>query len=75
MDKLDKTLLSQLQANAALSVGDLAQIVGISKSACWRRIQKLEKEDIIQGRVTLLNSTALDLSLKVFISVKTNQHN
>ena len=75
MDKLDKTLLSQLQSDAALSVGDLAQIVGISKSACWRRIQKLERAEIIQGRVTLLNSAALGLSLKVFISVKTNQHN
>ncbi|MFK8049878.1 MAG: Lrp/AsnC family transcriptional regulator [Halioglobus sp.] len=75
MEKLDKILLSHLQSDAALSVGDLAQIAGISKSACWRRIQKLEQADIIQGRVTLLNSAALDLALKVFISVKTNQHN
>ena len=75
MDKLDRAILSRLQANAALSVGDLAEIVGISKSACWRRIQKLEQANIILGRVTLLNSNVLDLSLKVFISIKTNQHN
>lgn len=75
MDKLDKILLSRLQSDAALSVGDLAQIAGISKSACWRRIQKLEQAEIIKGRVTLLNPAALDLALKVFISVKTNQHN
>jgi len=75
MDKLDGAVLSRLQADAALSVGDLAEIVGISKSACWRRIQKLEKAGVIEDRVTLLNSAALDLSLKVFISIKTNQHN
>ena len=75
MDKLDKAILSRLQANAALSVGDLAELVGISKSACWRRIQKLEKEGVIRGQVTLLDSAALGLSLQVFISIKTNQHN
>ena len=75
MDKTDKAILARLQADAALSVGDLAEIVGISKSACWRRIQKLEQGGVIRGRVTLLDAAALDLSLTVFISIKTNQHN
>jgi Lrp/AsnC family transcriptional regulator len=75
MDKTDKAILARLQADAALSVGDLAEIVGISKSACWRRIQKLEQRGVIRGRVTLLDAGALDLSLTVFISIKTNQHN
>jgi Lrp/AsnC family transcriptional regulator len=75
MDKINRRILSHLQEDAALSVGDLAEIVGISKSACWRRIQKLEEEGIIRGRVTLLDPAALDLSLTVFISIRTNQHN
>ena len=75
MHKIDKAILAQLQVDAALSVGDLADIVGVSKSACWRRIQKLEQNDVIRGRVTLLNPDALGLSLTVFISIKTNQHN
>ena len=75
MHKTDKAILRHLQADASLSVGDLADIVGISKSACWRRIQKLEREGVILGRVTLLEPSALDLGLKVFISIKTNQHN
>ena len=75
MDKLDTKILSYLQADAGLSVGDLAQIVGVSKSACWRRIQKLEKDGVIRSRVTLLDAAALNLSLTVFISIKTNQHN
>lgn len=75
MDNTDRQILSRLQADAALSVGDLAEMVGVSKSACWRRIQKLEQSGIIQGRVTLLDAAALDLSLTVFISIRTNQHN
>lgn len=75
MDRVDNQLLSRLQADASLSVGDLADQVGVSKSACWRRIQKLEQAGIIRGRVTLLDAQALDLSLTVFISIRTNQHN
>lgn len=75
MNKTDTAILARLQSDAALSVGDLAEIVGVSKSACWRRIQKLEQQGVIRGRVTLLDAAALDLSLTVFISIKTNQHN
>lgn len=75
MDKTDTKILRRLQGDASLSVGELAEIVGVSKSACWRRIQKLEQAGIIRGRVTLLEASALDLSLTVFISVRTNQHN
>ncbi|MEH6634836.1 MAG: Lrp/AsnC family transcriptional regulator [Halioglobus sp.] len=75
MDNIDKAILRHLQADAALSVGDLAELVGASKSACWRRIQKLEQAGVIRSRVTLLQAAALDLSLSVFISIRTNQHN
>lgn len=75
LNKTDKIILSHLQVDAALSVGDLAEKVGISKSACWRRVQKLQQASIIRSRVTLLNPKAIDLALTVFISVRTNQHN
>lgn len=75
MDRTERSILALIQADAALSIGEVADRVGISKSACWRRIQKLEEEGVIQGRVTLLNAAALDLPLTVFITIKTNQHN
>ena len=53
MDLVDKEILRRLQTNATLSVGDLADKVNISKSACWRRVQKLEKEGVIKERITL----------------------
>jgi len=75
MDKFDIQILQALQADAGLSVADLAELASISKSACWRRIQKLQEENVITRRVTLLNPAALELPLTVFISVRTNQHN
>tara|TARA_R110002110_G_scaffold330339_1_gene541608 strand:+ start:30234 stop:30737 length:504 start_codon:yes stop_codon:yes gene_type:complete len=75
MDKTDRQLLRYLQADAGLSVGDLADKVAISKSACWRRIQKLQESGTIRKRVTLLEPSALQLSLTVFIAIRTNQHN
>ena len=75
MEILDREILRRLQTNAALSVGELADRVGISKSACWRRIQKLEREGVIKERITLLDAKAVGLSLTVFISIKTNMHN
>ena len=74
MENLDRDILRHLQRKATLSVGDVADRVGISKSACWRRIQKLERDGIIKDRITLLDASAVGLSLTVFISIKSNMH-
>ena len=75
LDRQDRAILDLLQRDASRSVGDLADAVGISKSACWRRLQKLEQEGVIRERVALLDQTSVDLPLTVYISVRTNQHN
>ena len=75
MDAQDRKLLRLLQQDASLSVADLADSVGISKSACWRRIQKLEAAGVIQQLVPLLEPARLGLGLTVFVTVRTNQHN
>ncbi|MFT5693924.1 MAG: Lrp/AsnC family transcriptional regulator, partial [Oceanicoccus sp.] len=75
LDKQDKHILKLLQRDASLSVGDIAEKVGISKSACWRKIKRLEKEDVIRERVALLNQEHVNLPMTVYISVRTNQHN
>lgn len=75
MDKIDKSILELLQVDASLSVGKLAERVGLSKTACWRRIQQLEAGGVILERVTLLDAAKLNLPLTAFISIRTNQHN
>ncbi len=75
MDNFDLKILGIMQRDASLSVGEIAERVALSKTACWRRIQKLEQTSVIRGKVALLNPDALNLGLTVYISVRTNQHN
>ncbi|MGA8260206.1 MAG: Lrp/AsnC family transcriptional regulator [Arenicellales bacterium] len=75
MDRLDKRILSYLQADATLSTSELAERIGLSTTPCWRRVQKLENEGVIQKRVALLDRDKLNLGVDVFVAVKTNQHN
>ena len=75
MDRKDKAILKVLQEDATMTVSELAETIGLSKSACWRRIQNLEESGIIGARVTLLNQQALGLNLTVYAAVKTHEHN
>jgi Lrp/AsnC family transcriptional regulator len=70
LDSQDRVILELLQKDASLSVADVAERVGISKSACWRRMQKMEQGGIIRERVTLLNQDQVNLPLTVYISVR-----
>lgn len=74
MDKKDKLILAALQGNATQTVAELADEVGLSKSACWRRIQILEEKGIVGARVTLLNQEKLGLDLTVYSAVRTHEH-
>ena len=75
MDHYDRRLLELMQSDATLSVGELAEKIALSKTACWRRLRKLEKQGVIRDRVTLLEPAAVNLGLTVYIVVRTNQHN
>lgn len=74
IDRLDCKILTLLQEDASLSIGEIAEKVGLSTTPCWKRIQKLEKQGVIRKRVALLNPPQLNLGLTAFISIKTNQH-
>ncbi len=58
-----------------MPVAKIARRVGLSSSPCWRRIQNLDESGVIRGRVALLDSAALNLSVTVFVTVRTGQHN
>ncbi len=75
MNRLDKKILSILQQNATLPTAEIADRVGLSTSPCWRRIQNLEKNGVIRKRVALVDRTALNLGVDVFVAIKTSHHN
>ena len=74
MDRKDKAILEALQRDARLTVADLAVEVGLSKSACWRRIQALEEAGVIGAQVTLLDQTKIGLDLTVYSAIRTHEH-
>ena len=75
MDNFDHNILALMQTDVSLSVGEIAERVALSKTACWRRIQKLEEAGVIRAKVALLNPEALNLGLSFYVSIRTNQHN
>jgi len=74
MDRLDRKILRLLQEDSTLAVADLAKKVGLSTTPCWRRIQKMEEEGIIRGRVALLDPVKINTKVTVFVSIRTNSH-
>jgi Lrp/AsnC family transcriptional regulator, cysteine-sensing transcriptional activator len=74
IDQIDARILLELQRDAGLSQRDLAERVGLSQNACWRRLRRLEEEGIIQGRTLRLNRNKLGLGLVVFVMIKTRHH-
>jgi Lrp/AsnC family transcriptional regulator len=74
MDLIDRKILDLLQADATLSIAEIADRVGLSQTPCWKRIQRLEAQGVIERRVALLNPEKLGLGLTVFVSIETNDH-
>jgi Lrp/AsnC family transcriptional regulator len=75
LDQIDKAILNIVQRDATLSVQDIAEQVNLTVSPCWRRIQNLEAQGIIEKRVALLNRDSIGLGIDVFVFIKTNEHN
>ena len=74
MDAIDRKILAVVQKDASLSVAEIGQRVGLSSTPCWKRLQRLEAEGVITGRVALLNPDKLGLGITVFVSVETGDH-
>lgn len=74
MDRLDRKILRLLQEDSTLAVADVAKKVGLSTTPCWRRIQKLEEEGVIQRRVAILDPVKINTRVNVFVSIRTNAH-
>lgn len=74
MDAIDKKILVTLQEDASLSVAEIGQRVGLSSTPCWKRIQKLEADGVIQKRVALVDQMKIGLGISVFVSVETSDH-
>ena len=74
MDKTDLKILAILQEDASLAVAEVASRVNLSQTPCWRRIQRLEEQGVIQRRVALVDPEAIGLGLTVFVEIEAGDH-
>jgi len=74
MDAIDRKILTVLQDDAALSVAEIGNRVGLSSTPCWKRIQRLEAEGVIQRRVAIVDQAKVGLGITVFVSIETGDH-
>jgi Lrp/AsnC family transcriptional regulator len=74
MDAIDRKILAVLQDDASLSVAEIGSRVGSSSTPCWKRIQRLEADGVIQRRVALVDQEAIGLKISVFVSIETGDH-
>lgn len=69
IDSIDRTILNKLQHDGRLTNVQLADQVGLSESACLRRVKILEESGIIDQYVMLINQTAAGKPGTVFVRV------
>lgn len=69
LDSLDRRLLAVLQKRGRISNADLAELVGLSASACHRRVQRLESDGVITGYVALLDPQKMGVAATVFVEI------
>ena len=74
MDAIDRKILGVLQQDASLSVAEVGNRVGLSSTPCWKRIQKLEAEGVIQKRVAVVDPDKVGLGITVFVAIETGDH-
>lgn len=74
LDRIDRRILFELMGDATLPVAQLADRVGLSQTACWKRVQKLEAARVIIGRVAIVDPAAIGLGLNVFVEIEAADH-
>ena len=74
MDRIDENILQELRRDGRLSNLALAERVGLSPSACLRRVAALEKNGTITGYRATLSAEKMGVGFVAYITVGLNTH-
>ncbi len=69
VDDMDRKILRLLQQDEGMAVADIAMEAGLSAGACWRRIDRMERDGVIEGRRIEIDYRALGYEVQVFLRV------
>ena len=74
LDQTDRRILGLLQTRASINATEIGERIGLSQSACWRRIQRLRDEGVIKDQPAVLDREKVGLGTMVFAHVKLTSH-
>lgn len=74
LDRTDRRILGILQTEAGVTATEVGERIGLSQSACWRRIQRLRDAGVIKDQPAILDREKVGLSTMVFAQVKLTSH-
>jgi Lrp/AsnC family leucine-responsive transcriptional regulator len=69
LDRMDRRILEEIQADGSISNLELAERVGLSPSPCARRMKLLYESGIISRQITVLDQKKVGLPISIYISV------
>ena len=74
MDKFDERILQELKRDGRISNVELAERIGLSASATLRRVQDLEKREVIKGYRVMLDNSQLGVGFVAYVSIGLASH-
>ncbi len=70
LDPVDRKILDLLQREPGINAAAIGERIGLSQSACWRRIQRLREEGVFRDHPVILDREKVGLTTMVFAHVK-----
>jgi len=74
IDQINETILREIARDGRISNIDLAERVGLSPSACLRRVQELTRSGVIRGYRAVIDRAALNVGFTAYIGVGLSDH-
>lgn len=74
LDHTDRRILGWLQQQPGINAAELGEKIGLSQSACWRRMQRLRDEGVINEQPVRIDREKVGLNTMVFAHVKLTSH-
>jgi DNA-binding Lrp family transcriptional regulator len=74
LSRADRRLLNELQKDAGRNQTELAEVAGMSRTSCWRRIREFEESGLIEKQVALLNPRLAGFHIHVLLAVSMTEH-
>ena len=74
LERRDRRLLTELQRDSRLTMQELAERVGMSSSACWRRVKALEDSGVIDRYAVIVNTKKAGFGLSSMVHISLARH-